>query len=147
MKPSTMVVVLVIASAAAMLSACTPTVPDCAGENVKGLIYDMARRELAEFIFIDNDPDYIYLAKGETLERIIAESNHEPYVQNATEAIREAAGVAMKLHGIRTNSRDEEARAAACAATLDRGDWWTLEITYKAQYSEDGMVYVEVVGL
>lgn len=144
MKQSSMVVAAVLASVVAMLSACTSTVPDCGGEDVKAVVYDIVRRELATGIFIGKTG--AYLPEGVTLKRIIAESTNEAHVQQATEALRQAQETAMNLHGIRTDSRDKEARATACAATLDIGDR-TLEITYGAQYSEDGMVYVELAGL
>lgn len=141
---------------AVVLASCTPQAPACSGSDVEAVVFDVVRDQLglARYQHIrhgaDVAEDVLYLGQQGvtdfTLDHVIANPRDETARADAMAAMQFASASMLELSGIRTNETNEASRATACAATLSVNDD-TLEITYNAQYSEDGMVYVEVFGL
>ena len=128
----------------ALVSSCAPQVPACSGSDVEATVFNIARNEIAAARFLQSYGRPI--SEGWTVDRLI-ESNPGPEILAIAMAARDqAAAIELDLAGTRTNEENANTRAVACAATLTVNDR-EIEITYTAQYSEDGMVYVEVFGL
>ncbi|EIC20474.1 hypothetical protein [Thiorhodovibrio frisius] len=138
--------------------------PTCSDSDVQELVLNISNEETLNQVFVSqlmskngyifataisrfsidqwkNDPPQNYeVASNFTFERdyvlsIIAES----------ENLVEEAG--LKLDEIRTNDKNVELKKASCSASLRFNNGNKLPITYLAQETDQGQLYVEVTGL
>lgn len=138
----------VLLAATVLLTGCGSSFPACSGSDVEAVVFDVVREQvgLARYEQITRQTRVFPLPDGFKLDHAINDPSDEYARKNGLAAQEFAAQIALDLSGTRTNETNEASRSTACAATLTVNDN-TLEITYNAQYSEDGMVYVEVFGL
>ena len=119
------------------------SVPECNGEDVKSVIYDIARIKMTDVLMLRGN--------GMTISMFRAYHYSEEYIEEQVAPYREKAdGLVYSVVGTRLQSKNDETRSCSCAATLNvdgNGVAREVEIKYTAQYSDDGMVYVEVQGL
>ena len=126
------------------LTGCGPSgPPDCSARDVRNVVLDVVKDEFARQRYAASGQ---ILVEGVTLEAIVEQSDRVDLITAAQKALNEADRAEFHLSGFRTNSVNETRRMTSCAATLSLNAN-EIEITYDAQYSDDGMVYVEVFGL
>lgn len=136
--------------------------PSCDQENVKELVFDIVKEKMKKEIINEYYQEHskdIYDAqvyakdKGLNVRKIVEEK--ETKIKNqakiyATEQVEE--NVIFKLDGIRLLNIQEKLKKCECISELiiiDKlvGEKESLKITYSAQYTEDGKLYVEIVNI
>ena len=137
MRPTAWVLVPIV-----LLGGCSTSAPDCDDGDVEDLVFEISEGELAKQLYSGKG---LWLPPGFTLDQVLQGDNTEA-IKIAREVMTQASDTDMELYGIRTTDKNDSIMRVACAATLElNGNH--LEITYEAQYTEDGMMHATVYGL
>jgi len=120
-------------------AACTKSgAPSCTDESVKKLVLDISTKEFRNQL-AGNVYDYLN------------EMKDKPGNDSAKETIsyvdKQIAEAKISLANIRINKKRDDIKKCECGGDLAFSNGKTLSITYTAQFTEDGKVYVEVAGL
>lgn len=118
--------------------------PECADTDVTDLVYEIAAEARAKTLV--NRKAGSFYGAGTDLSQIINNPNLPETAKIATEALATAREIPWKLTAIRVVSIDNEIGRCECAANLEEPTG-QRDITYAAQYTEDGQLLVQVVGL
>lgn len=138
----------VLVSGLLVVSSCGKTgAPNCADEDVKSLVIQIAEGELKRQLLIGSGMLMdVPLNKINYDEMNKAKDQNEKYARAIAYVDERMAKVEMGLSGIRTEGKDDEIRKCNCSGELSvNGKSGPVE--YTAQYTEDGQIYIEVFGL
>lgn len=129
--------------------------PDCADSDVMGLLDELSRELVADemvptFIMqttgmsprMWGNPDYAALKAS-------AANSEDPAAKAVLERLEQRlAQIEFKFEGIRANDVDERVHKTWCGAQrrafVDGKDVGVDQVSYTAQYTGDGQVYVEI---
>lgn len=119
------------------LNGCTSGAPKCSDSDVQELVVDISAKEGKR------QAGYESLVQG--LEHSSSEEGKQD-LQGMIENIdKRYAG--LSLTAIRTSESNDEIQKASCKGQLLFSNQVTFDISYTAQYTEDGQLFVEVYGL
>ena len=126
--------------------------PGCSDSNVQALVLEIAGDEVKNSIL----NEYIRTELG-TDPRVQGSPKYEDWneLKDQNEKIRKIIEQVDKrfsefkpnLSGIRTDDTNDQTQKCKCGATLTAANGNSLSISYVAQLTEDGQLYVEVYGL
>ena len=154
-KVSVMLLVLI---SCVLLIGCAKT-PKCADENVKKEVLNITNREAAIALVtivtannykIKDEADLKEFFEGNDLKNMTIEEKN--YYKDKRERLRVKTAEALKtldiqLNYIRDIGSSDNQKKCNCAAIIQSSENRKIDITYVAQYTEDGKLFVEVKGL
>jgi hypothetical protein len=138
--------------------------PSCTDEAVTKLVLDISTEEIQNQMTLQTiAATYRYMlmfpfnvpGNYNTVKQMMNETTGERGDKEFRDHLRKTIDVVDKqfadartgLTGIRKNGKNDELKKCECAASLSFANGKTHPITYTAQFTEDGKVYVEVSGL
>jgi hypothetical protein len=149
-----------------MITACGKSTPHCTDVDVTNVVIEVATDELKNQMtrqaIIDQagldpalwgNPSYNDLKQRLTSIGTEAKGSME---QNIIDSVdRQVAALTLKVDGIRDNGTDKKVKKCNCVANLSmlqkgkegQAEAPSFPISYTAQYTEDGKLYVVVFGL
>lgn len=141
---------MIAANCMVLLSSCSPTAPSCNEESVTNLVMEITTKEVRNQDFNTN----MKLGGMITLQsydELNAQKDAPGVDEKVKEIIRstdqQIADSKLTLSGIRVNSIKNEIKKCECGGNITNANGSSIPITYSAQNTEDGQVYVEVFGL
>ena len=126
-----------IASMILSLSGCTSGAPQCADSDVQELVVDISVKEGKR------QAGYASLLQG--LKHSSSEEEKQDLQVMMDNIDKRYEG--MSLTAIRTHESNDEIQKVTCKGQLLFSNQATFDISYTAQYTEDGQLFVEVYGL
>lgn len=128
-------------------SCCKSGAPNCADEDVKSLVIQIAEDELKRQLLVGSGILMdVPLNKINYDEMNKVKDQNEKYAKAIAYVDGRMEKVEMGLSGIRTEGKDDEIRKCNCSGELSVNGK-SGPVKYTAQYTEDGQIYVEVSGL
>lgn len=124
--------------------------PSCSDDSVKGLVLDISAGELRNQLLSQNMMMSSIRVPGsyDDIKKIASEPNAPPEVVELISKVDEQiTQLNINLINVRMNGKNNEIKKCDCGGDLSFANGKTHSITYTAQYTEDGKVYVEVAGL
>ncbi len=138
--------------------------PNCSDKVVTDLVLELADKEIKNWLFVrsslkkmgvdpkslGNNVTYADLRQemGITYEQMQQMKDKDAQVLQMVEEVdKQFAEIGVKLSGIRTNNSDDDMKKCGCGGSIAMRDGEFINLKYTAQYTEDGQVYVEVIGL
>lgn len=140
---------VIAANCMVLLSSCSPTAPSCNEASVTKLVMEITTKEVRNQVFNTN----MTLGGMITLQSYdeLNAQKDAPGAEKVKEIIRstdqQIADSKLTLSGIRVNSVKNEIKKCECGGNITNANGASIPITYSAQNTEDGQVYVEVFGL
>jgi len=137
--------------------------PSCNDEPVKKLVLDISREEFRHALF-DNAIKYNTELPRHNLGTQVHDLTYDevnklkdapdintPYKEEARKLMstvdQQVTALNINLTNIRLNGKHDDIKKCECGGDLTLSNGKALPITYTAQYTEDGKIYVEVSGL
>lgn len=140
---------IIAASCMVLLSSCSPKAPSCNEESVTKLVMEITTKEVRNQAF-DTNMKLGGMITLQSYDELNAQKD-APGAEKLKEIIRstdqQIADSKLTLSGIRVNSVKNEIKKCECGGNITNANGASIPITYSAQYTEDGQVYVEVSGL
>ena len=129
------------------LTGCGSSPPECSDgdvtDTVKSIVINKFRQaEYAKYAARQGIYDELNYERA-----VLAQDENEllaPLVEHAEEVYPDDF---LDLEAIRTQSVNEQSMQTSCAAMLTRDNGNQMNITYSAQVTDDGEVWIEVYGL
>lgn len=124
--------------------------PSCTDESVKKLVLDISTGELRNQFLNQNMMMSPIRVPGsyDDVKKIASQPDVHPEVGKLIAKVDEQiADAKINLINVRINGKNNEIKKCECGGDLSFSNGKTHSITYTAQFTEDGKVYVEVAGL
>ncbi len=136
------------------LSCSTSRAPSCTDEPVKKLVLDISAGEVRNQLFQAGKIEYgIRDGRGvlpgtyDDFRKLQDTPGYEKARELMSFVDQQITAANISLTNIRLNGKHDEIKKCECGGDLVFSNGKTHPITYTAQYTEDGKVYVEVSGL
>ena len=134
-----------------VLTSCalSPEAPSCSGESVTKLVVEITTKEVRDQIFNINMKfgGMISALSYDELKTTKDEPGNEKIKELVLNTDQQVAASKLTLSGIRINGVKNEIKKCECGGNILSASGASIPITYTAQFTEDGKVYVEVFGL
>lgn len=143
-------VILFMSMASIFCVSCSKSgAPSCTDESVKKLALDISmgevRNQLLKLAIMMSN---ISVAGSyDDLSKIKNKPGAEPIRRLISTVDQQITEAKINLVNIRINGEHGDIKKCECGGDLSFSNGKTLPITYTAQFTEDGKVYVEVAGL
>lgn len=137
-------------AAAALTTGCFGSgAPSCSDSDVKGLVLEISTNELRNQAMVTAMAELGISSWGvATYEEWNKHRDKDANTKRVLDLVdKMMANSKLSLAAIRTNSVHKEAKKSACGGELNFTNGYKHPITYVAQRTEDGKIYVEVSGL
>ena len=151
----TLVVISALFLALLLCAGCTKSgAPSCTDESVIKLVLDISAGELRNQLFEAGKIEYgvrdafgVLRGTYDDFGKLKDSPGYEKARELMSAVDKQIATANISLANIRVNSKRDDIKKCGCVADLVFSNGKTHNITYTAQFTEDGKVYVEVAGL
>lgn len=131
------------------ISGCSENTPNCSDSDVQDLVTKIYNSKLQDALL--SNAILIQLGMNPRLQ---GNPTYEQWNQLKTQnsdikkivdyVDKQVADANMELTGIRTNSKNEEAKKSLCGGDFLFSNGKKVSVDYSVQYTEDGQIYAEV---